>query len=80
LGARQRALTEKRYGVIYADPPGRFLERAAEFSGDPTDLLEIRRRDLGEDEGGMTALQWTPPRGHADFPLLDTSASKVMAI
>ena len=24
LGARQRALPDKRYGVIYADPPWRF--------------------------------------------------------
>ena len=38
LGARQRALPDKRYGVIYADPPWRFepysritgMDRAAE--------------------------------------------------
>ena len=50
LGARQRALPVKRYGVIYADPPWRFepysritgMDRAAENHYRPA--LSLRSR------------------------------------
>jgi N6-adenosine-specific RNA methylase IME4 len=54
LGARQRALPDRRYGVIYADPPWRFqpwsretgMDRAAE-NHYPTSLLaEIKALDV----------------------------------
>jgi hypothetical protein len=50
LGARQRALPHKRYGVIYADPPWRFepysritgMDRAAENHYPTSSLAEIK--------------------------------------
>ena len=50
LGARQRALPDKRYGVIYADPPWRFepysrvtgMDRAAENHYPTSPLAEIK--------------------------------------
>jgi N6-adenosine-specific RNA methylase IME4 len=53
LGARQRALPDKRYGVIYADPPWRFepysrvtgMDRAAENHYPTSPLTEIKALD-----------------------------------
>src|SRR5580704_6793048 len=50
LGARQRALPDKRYGVIYADPPWRFepysritgMDRAAENHYPTSPIAEIK--------------------------------------
>ena len=50
LGARQRALPDKRYGVIYADPPWRFepysritgMDRAAENHYPTSPTAEIK--------------------------------------
>jgi hypothetical protein len=47
LGARQRALPDKRYGVIYADPPWRFqpyLREPVTLTSDG--LLDGRNRAL----------------------------------
>jgi hypothetical protein len=54
LGARQRALPEKRYGTILADPPWRFepysrvtgMDRAAENHYPTSPLAEIRALDV----------------------------------
>jgi N6-adenosine-specific RNA methylase IME4 len=54
LGARQRALPDKRYGVIYADPPWRFepysrvtgMDRAAENHYPTSPLSEIKALDV----------------------------------
>ena len=54
LGARQRALPDKRYGVIYADPPWRFepysrvtgMDRAAENHYPTSPLAEIKTLDV----------------------------------
>jgi hypothetical protein len=54
LGARQRALPDKRYGVIYADPPWRFepysritgMDRAAENHYPTSPLAEIKALDV----------------------------------
>src|SRR5271166_595143 len=54
LGARQRALPDKRYGVIYADPPWRFqpwsretgMDRAAENHYPTSPLAEIMALDV----------------------------------
>jgi N6-adenosine-specific RNA methylase IME4 len=54
LGARQRALPEKRYGVIYADPPWRFepysritgMNRAAENHYPTSPTAEIKALDV----------------------------------
>jgi N6-adenosine-specific RNA methylase IME4 len=54
LGARQRALPQKRYGVIYADPPWRFqpysritgMDRAAENHYPTSPLAEIKALDV----------------------------------
>jgi N6-adenosine-specific RNA methylase IME4 len=54
LGARQRALPNKRYGVIYADPPWRFepysrvtgMDRAAENHYPTSPLAEIKALDV----------------------------------
>jgi N6-adenosine-specific RNA methylase IME4 len=54
LGARQRALPDKRYGVIYADPPWRFepysritgMDRAAENHYPTSVLAEIKALDV----------------------------------
>jgi N6-adenosine-specific RNA methylase IME4 len=54
LGARQRALPVKRYGVIYADPPWRFepysritgMDRAAENHYPTSSLAEIKALDV----------------------------------
>jgi N6-adenosine-specific RNA methylase IME4 len=54
LGARQRALPEKRYGVILADPPWRFepysritgMDRAAENHYPTASLAEIKALDV----------------------------------
>ena len=55
LGARQRALLERRYGVIYADPPWRFepysrvtgMDRAADNHYPTSPLAEIKALDVG---------------------------------
>ena len=55
LGARQRALPDKRYGVILADPPWRFepysrvtgMDRAAENHYPTSPLAEIKALDVG---------------------------------
>jgi N6-adenosine-specific RNA methylase IME4 len=54
LGARQRALPERRYGVIYADPEWRFevwsretgMDRAADNHYPTSDLATILARDV----------------------------------
>jgi N6-adenosine-specific RNA methylase IME4 len=54
LGARQRALPDKRYGVIYADPPWRFepysritgMDRAAENHYPTSPTAEIKALDV----------------------------------
>jgi N6-adenosine-specific RNA methylase IME4 len=54
LGARQRALPEKRYGIILADPPWRFepysrvtgMDRAAENHYPTSPLAEIKALDV----------------------------------
>jgi N6-adenosine-specific RNA methylase IME4 len=54
LGARQRALPERPYGVIYADPPWRFepyslvtgMDRAAEYHYPTSSLAEIKALDV----------------------------------
>ena len=54
LGARQRALPDKRYGVIYADPPWRFqpysrvtgMDRAAENHYPTSPLADIKTLDV----------------------------------
>ena len=54
LGARQRALPEKRYGVIYADPPWRFepysrttgMDRAADNHYPTSRLSDIKALDV----------------------------------
>ena len=54
LGARQRALPDKRYGVILADPPWRFepysrvtgMDRAAESHYPTSPLAEIKALDV----------------------------------
>ncbi len=54
LGARQRALPQKRYGVVYADPPWRFepysritgMDRAAENHYPTSSLAEIKALDV----------------------------------
>jgi N6-adenosine-specific RNA methylase IME4 len=54
LGARQRALPEKRYGVILADPPWRFepysritgMDRAAENHYPTSPIAEIKALDV----------------------------------
>jgi N6-adenosine-specific RNA methylase IME4 len=54
LGARQRALPDKHYGVIYADPPWRFepysrvtgMDRAAENHYPTSPLTEIKALDV----------------------------------
>jgi N6-adenosine-specific RNA methylase IME4 len=55
LGARQRALPDKRYGIILADPPWRFepysrvtgMDRAAENHYPTSPLAEIKALDVG---------------------------------
>ncbi len=54
LGAKQRALPDKRYGVIYADPPWRFepysritgMDRAAENHYPTQTLDRIKALDV----------------------------------
>ena len=54
LGARQRALPDKRYGVVYADPPWRFepysrvtgMDRAADNHYPTSPLAEIKALDV----------------------------------
>ena len=55
LGAKQRALPQKRYGVIYADPEWRFetysdngMDRSADNHYPTSDLLDIINRPVGQ--------------------------------
>jgi hypothetical protein len=58
FGARQRALPEKRYGVILADPPWRFeVSRARAIETWPAHAkLFARKRDHNRAEAALLGL------------------------